>query len=177
MKHYFYFVRDFYKCSPQSVVYTVSVGDGKRDQVKHELVRQYASDCGFYYKKVDCVSDIAIDNLANRLFSGCLWPRLRLRRAKIGISDLYSMIIDDTFDTFESHLSSTKAHFHILNALDISFRLQNNKINSNTLLPSVRRKNLKSSERDSRGQAIIGFCLILVLYVVASLICSTEVYY
>ena len=177
MKSNYYFVLDLNKFSPQIVVYTVSVGSSHREQVKFALVREYCENCGMYFHPVSVTSDKAIDNLAERLFPGSLLPRLGLRRAKVTISQIYSMIIDDSFGAYENSLTESPSKLHVLNVLDPVFHFQNSKPKSNTFLPSVQRKNLKSAERESIGQAIIGFWLILVIYVIASMICSTELYY
>lgn len=177
MKKNYLFARNLGKFSRDDVLYIVSVGSSQREQVKFDLVQEYCKDCGIYFQQVSDRTDTVIRNLASSLFSGCLWPSLMVRKATVSITQLYNMIIDDSFIAFEMSHHPQRHFFHLMHHIDPHFIHHFPISKSDTLLPTKRRKNLKSSERESIGQAIIGFCLILLTFVVAGYICGTESWY
>lgn len=177
MKKNYLFARNLGRFSREDVLYIVSVGSSQREQVKFDLVQEYCKDCGIYFQPVSDRTDTVIRNLASSLFSGCLWPSLMVRKATVSITQLYDMIIDDSFIAFEMSHHPQRHFFHLMHHIDPHFLHHFPISKSNTLLPTQRRKNLKSSERESIGQAIIGFCLILLTFVVAGYICGTESWY
>ena len=177
MKKNYLFARNLGKFSREDVLYIVSVGSSQREQVKFDLVQEYCKDCGIYFQPVSDRTDKVIKNLASSLFSGCLWPSLMVRKATVSITKLYNMINDDSFIAFEMSHHPQRHFFHLMHHIDPHFLHHLPISNSDTFLPTKRRKNLKSSERESIGQAIIGFCLILLTFVVAGYICGTESWY
>ena len=177
MKKNYLFARNLGKFSREDVLYIVSVGSSQREQVKLSLVQEYCKDCGIYFQPVSDRTDKVIANLASSLFSGCLWPSLMVFKATVSINQLYKMIVDDSFIAFEMTLHHQRHFFHLMRHIDPHFQHHFPVSQSNTLLPPKRRKNLKSTERESIGQAIIGFCLILLTFVVAGYICGTESWY
>lgn len=101
MKCKYCFLRSSSQLHPGDFVYCVWVGNSLREQVKFELVRRYAEDCALYFRKwsnqVDSVLDCAADSVAPG--RGLLSSPFRM--ASVSISELYSLIIDDSFDSFE----------------------------------------------------------------------------
>lgn len=176
MKSYFVFVRDLGRFKPDSVVYSVSVGESEREQIKLALIKEYCKNCGLYFRQRSDRTDKTIDNLAKSLFKGSAFPRLHIRSIQVSISQLYHLIIDDSFDSLEKRYSAPKGLFRLITLIDPKpifspkFR-----ITKQSACPSSR-KYLKSEGRQDIYTAIIGFGLILITYVVASMICSTEIY-
>lgn len=167
MKHYYYFVRNLNGFSSGDVVYKVAVGSSMREHVKFELVNQYARDCGMYFRLVSVESDCAIGQLAKNLFAGTLFPEMHLRRANISIAQLYEMIIDDSFVYFESSLTETRSKIRLLNLISPSFLFQNSHPHCITTCQPYRRKYLSHAEGSENTRALIGFCLILVLFMLS----------
>lgn len=167
MKHYFYFVRNLNGFNSNDVVYKVGIGASMRDHVKFELVRQFASDCGMYFCPVSEESDRALDLLAKNLFPGTSFSRLYLRRADLSISELYKMILDDSFISFERLLVENRNTFRLLSQLSPSFNFLNHTIKCNTTCQPYRRKYLSHAEGAENTRAFIGFCLILALFLIS----------
>lgn len=167
MKHYYYFVRNLNGFSSDDVVYKVAVGSSMREHVKFELVNQYAKDCGMYFRLVSVESDCAISQLAKNLFTGTLFSEMHLRRANISIAQLYEMIIDDSFVFFESSLTESSSKIQLLNLISPSFRYQNSHPHCDTTCQPYRRKYLSHGKGSLNTQVLIGFCLILVLFMLS----------
>lgn len=167
MKSYYYFVRNMNGFSSDDVVYKVAVGVSFKDVAKMSLVREYANDCGMYFDIVSPRSDAAISQLAKSLFAGSSFPELYLRTAVVSVHELYKMILDDSFLSFEKNLAFPKAHVQMLSHFSPSFKLRNSPSSSITICPSLRRKYLSQSECASFTRACIGFGLILGLFLLS----------
>lgn len=176
MKNYYVFVRNLGSFTHDSVVYTVTVGQSRRELVKLALVQEYVRDCGLYFHKRSDTTDRTLENLANGLFKGSSFASLHLRRVQVTISRLYELIIDDSFTEFENNLHCPKGLFRLITMFDPKSvplpRFSNTKTPA---LPSSR-KDLKSEGRQEFFNAVFGFGLILITFLVASLICATEQY-
>ena len=167
MKHYFYFVRNLNGFGSDDVVYKVTVGSSMREGAKCELLKCYARDCGFYFQPVSDESDRAIENLAKSLFPGTSFSTLYLRRANLSITDLYRLVIDDGLDAFEKNLTTTPQSFRLLSQLSPSFFFLNHTHNCITTCQPYRRKYLSQREGVENTRALIGFCLILALFLLS----------
>lgn len=167
MKHYYYFVRNLGGFGSDDVVYKVAVGSSMREGAKCELLKCYARDCGFYFHQVSEESDRAIENLAKSLFQGSAFSTLYLRRANLSITDLYRLVIEDGLDAFEKNLTTTPQTFRLLSQLSPSFFFLNRSIKSITKCQPYRRKYLSPEKGSDITRALIGFCLILVLFIIS----------
>lgn len=167
MKRYYYFVRNLNGFSPDDVVYKVAVGSSMREHAKMVLVSEFARDCGMYFQPVSDVSDRAIDALANSLFKGSSFALMYLRRADVSISELYQMIMDDSFIAFEKSLCEPATKFRMLSLLSPSFFFNNHTSDCNTSCQPSRRKYLSRAEGYENTRVLIGVCLILVLFMLA----------
>lgn len=167
MKSYFYFVRNLNGFSSDDVVYKVAVGTSFKDVAKMSLVREFASDCGMYFERVSAKSDASISLLAKSLFTGSSYPEIYLRTAVVSVHELYRMILDDSFLSFEKNLAFPKAHAQILSHFSPSFKLRNSPSSCITKCPTLRRKYLSLTEGDQITRACIGFGLILGLFLLS----------
>lgn len=167
MKRYYYFVRNLNGFCPDDVVYKVAVGSSMREHAKMVLVAEFASDCGMYFHPVSDVSDRAINSLANSLFAGTSFALMYLRRANISISDLYQMIVDDSFATFEKNLTEPTAKLHLLSLLSPSFLFLNQQSKCITSCQPSRSKYLSHAEGSQNTQVLISVWLILGLFILA----------
>lgn len=167
MKRYYYFVRNLNGFCPDDVVYKVAVGTSMREHAKMILVSEFAKDCGMYFQPVSDTSDKAINSLANSLFAGSSFSLMYLRRANISISDLYRMIVDDSFDAFEKNLTEPKTKFRLLSLLSPSFFSINQTSKCNTTCQPSRSKYLSPAKGSENTQVLIGVCLILVLFLLS----------
>ena len=167
MKRYYYFVRNLNGFGSDDVVYKVAVGSSMREHAKMVLVSEFARDCGMYFQPVSDVSDRAISSLANSLFKGTSFALMYLRRANVSISDLYQMIVDDSFVTFERNLTEPTTKFRLLSLLSPSFFFINQPSKCITSCQPSRSKYLSPAEGSENTRVLIGVCLILVLFMLA----------
>lgn len=167
MKRYYYFVRNLNGFGSNDVVYKVAVGTSMREQAKMVLVSEFAKDCGMYFQPVSDVSDRAIESLANSLFTGSSFALMYLRRADVSICDLYQMIMDDSFLTFEKNLTEPATKFRFLSLLSPSFLFLNQPSKCITTCQPSRSKYLSPAEGSENTRVIIGVWLILVLFLLS----------
>lgn len=167
MKRYYYFVRNLNGFGSDDVVYKVAVGSSMREHAKMILVSEFARDCGMYFQPVSDVSDRAISSLANSLFKGTSFALMYLRRANISISDLYQMIVDDSFTTFEKNLAEPTAKLRLLSLLSPSFFFINQPIKCITTCQPSRSKYLSHAKGSENTLVLISVCLILGLFMLA----------
>ena len=167
MKRYYYFVRNLNGFGSDDVVYKVAVGSSMREHAKMVLVSEFARDCGMYFQQVSDVSDRAISSLANSLFKGTSFALMYLRRANVSISELYQMIVDDSFVTFEKNLTEPATKFKLLSLLSPSFLFLNQPIKCITSCQPSRSKYLSHAEGSENTHVLISVCLILALFMLA----------
>ena len=167
MKRYYYFVRNLNGFGSDDVVYKVAVGSSMREHAKMILVSEFARDCGMYFQPVSDKSDRAISSLANSLFKGTSFALMYLRRANVSISDLYQMIVDDSFITFERNLTEPKTKFRLLSLLSPSFFFINQPSKCITSCQPSRSKYLSPAEGSENTHVLISVWLILGLFLLA----------
>lgn len=167
MKRYYYFVRNLNGFGSDDVVYKVAVGSSMREHAKMVLVSEFAKDCGMYFQPVSDISDRAINSLANSLFKGTSFALMYLRRANVSISDLYQMIVDDSFVTFERNLTEPTTKFRLLSLLSPSFFVINQPSKCITSCQPSRSKYLSHAEGSENTHVLISVCLILGLFLLA----------
>lgn len=167
MKRYYYFVRNLNGFGSDDVVYKVAVGSSMREHAKMVLVSEFAKDCGMYFQPVSDISDRAINSLANSLFKGTSFALMYLRRANVSISDLYQMIVDDSFVTFERNLTEPTTKFRLLSLLSPSFFFINQPSKCITSCQPSRSKYLSHAEGSENTHVLISVCLILGLFLLA----------
>lgn len=167
MKRYYYFVRNLNGFGSDDVVYKVAVGSSMREHAKMVLVSEFARDCGMYFQPLSDVSDRAINSLANSLFKGTSFALMYLRRANISISDLYQMIVDDSFIAFEKNLAEPTTKLRLLSILSPSFFFINQPSKCITSCQPSRSKYLSHAKGSENTHVLISVCLILVLFMLA----------
>lgn len=167
MKRYYYFVRNLNGFGSDDVVYKVAVGSSMREHAKIILVSEFARDCGMYFQPVSDVSDRAISSLANSLFKGTSFALMYLRRANISISDLYQMIVEDSFTTFEKNLAEPTTKLRLLSLLSPSFFFINQPSKCITTCQPSRSKYLSHAKGSENTLVLISVCLILGLFMLA----------
>lgn len=167
MKRYYYFVRNLNGFGTDDVVYKVAVGSSMREHAKMILVSEFARDCGMYFQPVSDKSDRAISSLANSLFKGTSFALMYLRRTNISISDLYQMIVDDSFVTFEQNLTEPTTKFKLLSLLSPSFFFINQPSKCITSCQPSRSKYLSHAKGSQNTSVAIAVGLILGLFMLA----------
>ena len=164
MKRFYWFVRNLNGFGPDDVVYKVAVGSSMRDNAKLALVQEYVKDCGMYLKVVDDTSDKTISILANSLFGGSSFSTLYLRRANVSITQLYDLIVDDSFVRFEAAVSFSKTHALLLSLISPSSHWYQTQSNCNTLCQPYRRKYLSHAGSTEIQGVLVKAGFILALF-------------
>ncbi len=171
MKSYYCFIRDYGRMYPGHFVYHVSCGISQREQSKLALVQTYCKDCGIFFKKWSSQVDDALD-LAAKPFRPCRnYSGKPFIHAYISISDLYNLIVDDSFIKYESNYLPSLSELHCsFRNLPAFISSMNQKIR-NTACPPHRRKYLSPAYRDLNlgGAMAFGFVLLMIL---ADFICK-----
>lgn len=142
MKHRYIFIRNLNGFGVDDVVYHVWIGDSSRELTKLELIRCYCKDTGFYFKLYDDNVSRSIWNLASSLFAGTSMPTLYLRTAHVSASQLFDLIVDDAFVSFEKSLTVSRAWSFVNMVLSPSSYFHNQLSRCNTSCPQSRRKYL-----------------------------------
>lgn len=162
MKSYYVFIRNFGQMHPGSFVYYVTVGRSDREIIKLSLVQEYCRDCGFYFHIRNTQSLLAITQAKAQFGSGLMTCKNPFKVAQVTISDLYSMLIDDTLDIFEANFVSSPAAIRMNHYDDPKWIISFNRKQCNTTCQPHRRKNLSHSEQDDRRFVAIAVSIILV---------------
>lgn len=170
MKSYYCFIRESGLPRPDCFIYHVAVGTSDRDQAKLKLVQEYTKDCGLYFKLWSTQVDVSLD------FATAKFPPVKGRwsrpflHARVSISQLYRMIIDDTFIEYEA---SMKDHlwpvYHPSTILREVDRYQNN-LSCITKCPTSPRKNLSLDRLTDGVRAAICLGFILGLFLLDAFI-------
>lgn len=168
MVHYWYFFREMFRPSVESVVYYVKVGASSRQQTKYALVREYCKDCGLYFEPISCTSDDAIRNLEDSLFSGSNRFARKLRRVTISIDELYTLIIDDSFISFEKSLAEKKGYSYFRSMVDPHFFFAQNKLKKIKTPASPLRKYLKYGQGAPVNSFLINSVAVLIVWLITA---------
>lgn len=168
MINYYVFVRQKGCLDPNDVIYHVKVGTSDREFAKLCLVKEFCKDCGHYFRKRGNETDIAMDFLHRSVFKGIPSYKLDFRKATLTISQLYQMIIDDTFDAFESNLASTLSQQYFYFKDNPKWRINHKSYVLQRELAISTRKYLSHSKESQSIQVAIATCLILILFMIES---------
>lgn len=165
MKSKYCFIRDFGRMRPGSYVYQVKVGTSDREQIKFALVQNYCQDVGIYFKKWSCEVDKTLCLAEKAWPSKWGLPISPFQHVSISIYELYKLINEDGFDTFESKPHATPAQSFFYRQFDPKGIISKLSAESNTLCPPPYRKNLSRWEQDNLGKFLVRLTLILSLVV------------
>lgn len=102
MKHKYCFLRNHGLFKPDDFIYAVWVGSSVREQTIFTLVDEYCKDCGLYFKLWSSHVDSALSKAKAQFRMDDNVIAHPFRTASVTISQLYKMIIDDSFEKFEA---------------------------------------------------------------------------
>lgn len=174
MKSKFCFVKQLGKFKADDVVYRVWIGTSRKELILRNCVAEYCKDAGWYFRPWDEKADLAINSLAVGLFPGSKLSRLYLLTADISISELFQMIVDDSFGCYEKSLVCKPQWSQTLSLLSPSFRIHNfTKICNTPRQPKIR-KYLSRWREDDHFKAVISAWLILAMFLTSAWLESIE---
>ena len=170
MKSKYCFLRDLGNLVPGSFVYHVWVGSSLREFAKLKLVEEFCRDNGIYFEKWSDQVNSFLSEKAQRfqdngnVFCSCF------ASASISISELYSMLIDDSFDAFEANQVATpfEVWMRCHNVPEYIARMNHTKVIQHAS-PS-RSKNLSLKQKGELVQAVACMIGVLILFMLDALV-------
>lgn len=177
MKTKYCFIRNPHHFTREDVVYTVYVGTSEREQVLLTVINEYVKDTGMYFRKWSNTVDMALMELRSHLFPDSIQTRFFLRTASVNVTDLYRLIIDDSWSSFENSLTTPRAQFHLVSMLSPSFFFANSPIRKKSFAFSVQRQNLSHNVDSELISAVVNFGLILILFLIGGYLEGVSVCY
>lgn len=171
MKSKFCFIRDFGRMRPNSFVYVVWVGESDREQTKLALVQEYCKDCSIYFKKWSSLVDSALNEASKQFQVNGNVLAKPFRSESISIHDLYRLIVDDSFDSFEANHVETPFGIWMAFRNDPKYIQSRNQSNVLQDAPPHKRQNLsrrKLTDGKRAALAVAGVISLLILDVIMS---------
>lgn len=170
MKSKYCFLRDVGHLVPGSFVYHIWVGSSLREFAKLKLVEEFCRDNGIYFEKWSDQVNSFLSEKAKRfqdngnVFCSCF------ASASISISELYSMLIDDSFDAFEANQVATpfEVWMRCHNVPEYIARMNHTKVIQHAS-PS-RSKNLSLKQKGELVQAVACMIGVLILFMLDALV-------
>lgn len=109
MKSKYVFIRNWPDIQAGDFIYSVWVGSSRREQAKYLLVREFCRDCSLYFKlnAIEVVSEI--EKAKARFRRDGNVNANPFRSASVTISELYRMIVDNSFDAFEANQTENRS--------------------------------------------------------------------
>lgn len=175
MKSYFCFIREFGSLKPGSFVYHVSVGTSWREQAKLRLIEEFSKDTCAYFKRWSREVDSSLENAAKPFKAGRCFTSSPFRHPHVSVSQLYQMIIDDSFTSYEANYQSTPFEiwlsFH--DHPDFLLKSHHKQVLQNAL--PYRRKNLSLGRLTDAKRAVLAVGGIILLMLIDAFMCNTYI--
>lgn len=165
MKSNYCFIRNYGQLKAGSFIYRVSVGTSDREQIKLALVREFCNQVGCYFKKWSTQVDASVQLAKSAWLKDKPTLATPFFHPSVTISELYDMIVDDSFDLFESNYKPSSFHFwRNLRNSPTYIQLMNKKTSITACQPH-QRKNLSYGRLDFRQFMVMGSVVVGILYV------------
>ena len=175
MKSYFCFIREFGSLKPGSFVYHVAVGTSWREQAKLQLIKEFSADTFAYFRRWSPKVDSSLENAEKPYRQGRHKYSSPFRHVKVSVSQLYKMIIDDSFTSFEANYNSTPFEiwlsFH--DHPDYLLHYHHNHVLQNAL--PHRRKNLSLGRLTDAKRALLAVGGIILLFLIDAFMCNSYI--
>ena len=128
MKSKYCFIRNLTNLDVGSFIYQVWVGSSLRELTLLSKVEELCKSKGFYLQRWTCLVHSRIEKISARFLKDGYAIACPFRYASITLSELSSMILDNTFDSFESSIEMTAAEKWYRYHRDIEFIKSQNRI-------------------------------------------------
>ena len=135
-----------------------------REQTKFALVHEFCEDAGIYFRRWSDDVDKALAFAANSWTSPLELISSPFRHVTINIETLYQLIIDDSFESFESKVPMTKSELYLRFINDPQDIIRKSNRFCNTACPSSKGKNLSFDRLTDGGKFWVGSLLILLIF-------------
>lgn len=174
MKKKYCFIPHSGRLQPGEKVFCVWVGSSDREQVKRMLIDNYAEDVQAFWRVWDEDTDYYLSQVTTCRIKGCERFRFSFERVDVQISDFYKSLINGDISQLRNSSSYLRNSFRLSSLLSPSFFLRNSTISKKSFATSAKRKNLSQRAQSDAINATIGFCLILVLFLLSALLDGVE---
>jgi hypothetical protein len=128
MKSKYCFIRNLPNIDVGSFIYHVWVGSSLRELTLLSKVEEQCKSKGFYLRRWTCLVHSRIEKISARFVKNGYAIACPFRYASITLSELSSMILDNSFDSFESSIEMTAAEKWYRYHHNIEFIKSQNKI-------------------------------------------------
>ena len=169
MKSKYCFIRHPEGLRPGDFVYHLYVGTSWREQAKFALIREYCKDCGLYLRRWSDDVDRCLELAAKSWRSKASTIPHPFRHAEVTVTELYMMIVEDSFEKFESTMPASKFEIYLSHHSTIEFVSCANKSNVSQNADLPRRKYLSPNQQDSRVSLAIASGFILLIFMLHGL--------
>lgn len=163
MKRKYCFLRNHGQMKPNDFIYRVYVGSSDREQAKLSLVREYCKDCGLYFHLWSSQVDSALDKAKAQYRDNRNVIASPFRTASVTISELYRMIIDDSFNSFEENLPMTKTEMWLMCRNNPDYISRENRKKSNTASANPQTYNLSVGSLSDKTKAVACAAGVIIL--------------
>lgn len=175
MKSYYCFIEKMGVLAPESKVFKVSVGCSIREQIKLQLLKEYAKDCKCFLKLWSADVDAMLSALSSFKPCDTFSVGLGYRVIHVSISQLYKAVVSGCVDALEDSPEVAKNSFRQASTLSPNFFFINKNLSQKKNVPTKQRKNLSDDNEDNKYVAVAGFVLVFLLYWLGCLVRSWEV--
>lgn len=151
-------------------VFKVAVGENSRDQSKRVLLECFAEQTCMFFRPWDSDTDYWLESRFSSQVKGCSSVSLKYESIPLKVADLYRHIIDGDLDSIRP--GSTAAHnlFHLYAQISPSFFFSIARRAKKASAFSEKRKHLSQPSDGGLCQALIGFAIIAIIFLLAGYI-------
>ena len=128
MKSKYCFIRNLTNLDVGSFIFQVWVGSSLRELTLLSKVEKQCKSKGFYLERWTCLVHSRLEKISAKFVKNGYAIACPFRYASITLSELSSMILDNTFDSFESSIEMTAAEKWYRYHHDIEFIKSQNRI-------------------------------------------------
>lgn len=128
MKSKYCFIRNLTNLDVGSFIYQVWVGSSLRELTLLSKVEKQCESKGFYLRRWTCLVHSRLEKISAKFVKNGYAIACPFRSASITLSELSSMILDSSFDSFESSIEMTAAEKWYRYHHDIEFIKSQNRI-------------------------------------------------
>lgn len=164
MKSKYCFIQTKGRIEPETFIYVVWVGSSLRESTKLALVEEYCKDQEFYFKRWSALVDSALDEVRRTIGQGAAGARFKFKMISVTISELYRLIIDDSFGILEKDYTENQQSIRFMFENTIRYHEAMNLQNVSQRANPLRRKNL-SSKKLTEGKRFVA-CIIGIVGII-----------
>lgn len=161
----------------RSKVFQVWVGSSEREQTRKVLVEQFSLDIGWQFREWDADTDAYLDYWSSCNNAAVTFPVRPFEVVDIDICHLYKAIVDGEWLNLQPSTSFKKNRALILTLLSGIFYPKNT---SNIRQQIALRSHVNTcvpEEKDDVYSALVGFGLILILFIIGMRLEYISLYY